>query len=127
MHEAACRSQLSAFSRYCPARDWIETSLYPPNGWGARLFRASKGADMPLRGRTADVRFGSKADICTAIDYVRFTESRHRCVLPAKGQLRSSTGKTMSVPLSKDPDQLCSLASFEITKLGFDEPGKGKN
>src|SRR5262249_23986472 len=78
MHEAACRSQLSAFSRYCPARDWIETSPYPPNGWGARLFRASKGADMPLRGRTADVRFGSKADICTAIGHVRFTpESGH--------------------------------------------------
>src|SRR5262245_18740596 len=27
----------------------------------------------------------------------------------------------------EDPDQLCSLASFEIAKLGFDEPGKGKN
>src|SRR5262249_16272650 len=42
MHEAACRSQLSAFSRYCPARDCIETSPYPPNDWGARLFRASE-------------------------------------------------------------------------------------
>ena len=27
---------------------------------------------------------------------------------------------------AKDPDRLCSLASFEIA-LGFDEPGKGKN
>ena len=31
----------------------------------------------------------------------------------------------MTVP--DDPDQLCSLASFEIAKLGFDEPNKGKN
>jgi hypothetical protein len=46
---------------------------------------------------TSDVRFAPKADI----------------------------GSIMTVP--DDPDQLCSLASFELAKLGFDEPGKRKN
>jgi hypothetical protein len=54
---------------------------------------ALKGASLPQHEMLADVRFGSKADMCAAIGHVRFTPERTCAVQPgmsALGQKRTS-------------------------------------
>ena len=76
-----------------------------PQGLRQGLYRLKVAPWKESDGTSADVRFGSKADMCSAKRHVRFT--------PKSGHF----GKA---------DDLCSVLA-RSTELGFDESGEGKN